>query len=73
MLKFKNGSYIKSIDAPDSKKGKMRELDMSDIDWFCNIIGLQLFPFQKVFLWLQCHQEMRRIRCVVEELIRTKD
>lgn len=72
MIKFKNGSYIKIIDDSGNKKSKTKEVDMSDIDWFCDLMGFQLFTYQKVFMWLKYHKEIRMARRVIEKLMEIK-
>lgn len=68
LMRFKNGSYIETIDAPENKRATAKELDMSDVDWFCSLHGINLYPWQKAALWFQCHNEIRRMRSVVEKL-----
>lgn len=72
-IEFKNGSYIKSIDATESIKGVKKELDMSDIDWFCDFFRFKLFAFQKMFIWLRYHSAIHKMRNAIEKLRDTKD
>lgn len=66
MIEFKNGSHIKAIDTPGNKRRIEKEPDMSDIDWFCDFMGFNLFPWQKVFVWLWCRDNIRNMRRAVE-------
>ena len=67
-LFFKNGSYIKVIETPENQRVVEKEPDMSDIDWFCALLGIELHTFQKVYLWLRCRDEIRRMREVIRKI-----
>ena len=54
---------------PDILKCSMRigENNMHDIDWFCNLMNLDLYPYQKIMLKIMCGKEIKKLRRFARE------
>lgn len=41
---------------------------MSDIDWFCDLLGIKFSTFQKVYVYFTFRREIRRMREVYRKI-----
>lgn len=52
--------------AEESSKNSLTNIEIDDVNWFCNYMNLDLFEYQKIMLRMYYNSEITNLRKIIE-------